>query len=154
VDILDEYIHENGQVRLLIIHGDQFDTITSEYPLITNVAAWFFHYIQKWAPHSAARWIRRTSKRWQRNSQVVQRRAVEYAMSKGCAYVTCGHTHLPLASVVDGVHYFNSGTWTDHPPCPFVAVRGGDVSLEYWPSPRVNVEEGAGIAQAAPESLR
>jgi UDP-2,3-diacylglucosamine pyrophosphatase LpxH len=154
VDILDEYIHENGRIRLLILHGDQFDTILGEYVFVTNVASWIFFYIQKWAPHSAARWIRRVSKRWQRNSQVIERRAVEYARSKDCYYVTCGHTHLPLASVVDGVHYFNSGTWTDHPPCPFVAVRGGEVTLEYWPSDRVNTETVQGIAREAPETLR
>ncbi len=47
-------------------------------------------------PHRAARWIRRISKRWQRNSQLIERRAIEYARSRGFRYVTCGHTHLPL----------------------------------------------------------
>ncbi len=27
----------------------------------------------------------------------------------------------------------NSGTWTDYPPCPFVAVQGNEVRLEGWP---------------------
>ena len=154
VELLDEYIYENGQVRLLIIHGDQFDTITSEYPLITNFAAGIFFWIQKWAPHSTARWIRRTSKRWQRNSEMVQKRAIEYAKGQGCDFVTCGHTHLPVVSRVDGVTYFNSGTWTDHPPCPFVAVKGPSVSLEYWPLTAAAAGEGEGIASAAAETLR
>ena len=80
-----------------------------------------------------ARWIRRISKRFQRNSQVVERRATEYAKSRGFRYVTCGHTHLALTSEIDGVQYFNSGTWTEAPPCPFVTVRGADVRLESWP---------------------
>jgi len=32
VDILDEYVYDNGQVRLLIMHGDQFDTIITAIP--------------------------------------------------------------------------------------------------------------------------
>src|SRR5512135_781402 len=88
-------------------------------------------------PHRAARWIRRISKRWQRNSQLIGRRAAEYAKSKGYPCVTCGHTHLPLVSEVDGVHYINSGTWTEFPPCPFVAVKGADVRLGWWPLPGI-----------------
>ena len=88
-------------------------------------------------PHRAARWIRRISKRWQRNSQLVESRAIEYARSRGFRYVTCGHTHLPLVAEHDGVHYINSGTWTDYPPCPFVAVQGREVRLLGWPQAQV-----------------
>jgi hypothetical protein len=31
------------------------------------------------------------------------------------------------------VFYLNSGTWIESPPCPFVAVKGQTVDLEYWP---------------------
>lgn len=133
VDILDEYIHDNGQVRLLILHGDQFDTFITSYKLLTEVGCAIFYFIVKWFPHRAARWVRRVTKKWQRNSELVQRRAVEYARGKGCRSVTCGHTHLPLVAEVDGVRYLNSGTWIEAPPCPFVAVEGDDVRLEYWP---------------------
>ncbi|QEH33996.1 phosphodiesterase [Aquisphaera giovannonii] len=133
VEIHDEYVFDNRQVRLLILHGDQFDTITTGYPLLTEVACGLFYYIQKWAPHRTARWIRRISKRFQRNSQVIARRASEYAAGRGFRYVTCGHTHLPVQSVHDGVFYVNSGTWTEAPPCPFVTVLGPEIHLQYWP---------------------
>lgn len=133
VEILDEYVYDNGRIKLLILHGDQFDTFTTAYPWLTEIACGIFYYIQKWMPHRAARWIRRISKRWQRNSQLIERRAVEYARSRGYWFVTCGHTHLPLVSRHDGLLYVNSGTWTEFPPCPFVAVRGNEVRLEYWP---------------------
>jgi UDP-2,3-diacylglucosamine pyrophosphatase LpxH len=156
VDILDEYIYRNGQVELLIIHGDQFDTIITEYVLLTEVASIIFFFIQKWFPHNAARWIRRMSKRWQRNSEQIKQRAIEYAKSKGCRYITCGHTHLPLEAEADGVKYFNSGTWMDNPPCPFVAVSGDRVSLEYWPTAVEGVApaEAQGIAPVAEPTIR
>jgi UDP-2,3-diacylglucosamine pyrophosphatase LpxH len=138
VEILDEYVYDNGQIRLLILHGDQFDTFITQNKLLTEVSCGLFYYIQKWMPHRASRWVRRITKRFQRNSQLVERRAVEYAKGRGFSFVTCGHTHLPLQSDVDGVRYINSGTWIEHPPCPFVSVRGGDVRLEFWP--RAGVE--------------
>ena len=133
VEILDEYVFDNHQIQLLILHGDQFDTFTTGYPWLTEIACGIFYYIQKYMPHRAARWVRRISKRWQRNSELVERRAIEYARSKGFRYVTCGHTHLPLVSESDGILYLNSGTWSDFPPCPFVVVQGSEVRLEGWP---------------------
>jgi len=135
VEIKEELIFTNGKVRLLILHGDQFDHFITKYKYITAFACGMFYYIQKLAPHRAARWIRRVSKRFQRNSELIQRSAVEYARSKGCNAVTCGHTHLPLVNDSDGVRYVNSGTWTEAPPCPFVAVQGDEVRLEWWPRP-------------------
>jgi UDP-2,3-diacylglucosamine pyrophosphatase LpxH len=160
VEILDEYVYDNGLIQLLILHGDQFDTIITDYPWLTEVACGMFYFIQKWMPHNAARWIRRITKKWQRNSQLIQRRASEYAASRGFRYVTCGHTHLPLIAESDGILYVNTGTWTEAPPCPFVIVHRGGVWLDSWPRPLEGVE-AAGDAvevasprrQSAPPSL-
>jgi UDP-2,3-diacylglucosamine pyrophosphatase LpxH len=133
VEIRDEYVFRNDRVRLLILHGDQFDTFITQYKWLTEVACGMFYFIQKLMPHRAARWIRRITKKWQRNSRVVEVRARDYARSRGFRFVTCGHTHLPMAIEVDGVGYFNTGTWIESPPCPFVTVRGSDVRLEFWP---------------------
>jgi UDP-2,3-diacylglucosamine pyrophosphatase LpxH len=149
VQILDEYVYNNAQVRLLILHGDQFDTFTTAYPWLTEIACGVFYYIQKWMPHRAARWIRRISKRWQRNSQLIERRAVDYARGRGFRFVTCGHTHLPMVALHDGVLYINSGTWTEAGPCPFVTVSGGEVRLEYWPLASSETSEDLEVPQSA-----
>ena len=133
VDILDQYVYDNGLTKLLILHGDQFDTFITSYKLLTDVTCGIFYWVQKWAPHNAARWLRRVTKRWQRNSELVERRAIEYAQSKNVPNVTCGHTHLALTAERHGVRYFNSGTWIEHPPFPFVAVVGSAVELLSWP---------------------
>jgi UDP-2,3-diacylglucosamine pyrophosphatase LpxH len=152
VQILDEYVYDNGEIRLLILHGDQFDTITTDYPWLTEIACGIFYYIQKWMPHRAARWIRRITKRFQRNSQLIARRASEYAASRGFRFVTCGHTHLGLVEEHDGVHYVNSGTWTEAPPCPFVVVQGNEVRLEYWPLSQVeSTAEPVGVGLPSSE---
>ncbi len=151
VEVLDEYVFENDQLRLLVLHGDQFDRFVNNYGLLTEVACGLFYYIQKWAPHHAARYIRRVSKRWQRSGSLIRNGAVAYAKSKGCRHVTCGHTHLPAVEMVDGVLYANSGTWTEHPPCPFVSVKGGAIRLEYWP---MAADRAAPTASAEQDSSR
>lgn len=139
VDILDEYVYENSQTSLLILHGDQFDTIITAYPWLTSLACGAFYFIQKWMPHRAARYIRRITKRWQRNSELIERRASEYAAGRGIPNVTCGHTHLPLVARTDEVCYINSGTWIEAPPCPFVVVQDAEIRLEYWPLPQAEM---------------
>lgn len=134
VEIHDEYVFDNGKIKLLILHGDQFDHFITRYRGLTDIACGLFYYIQKWFPHRAARAIRRISKRWQRNGEVVERRASDYARSRGFRFVTCGHTHLPRDVEIEGVRYVNTGTWTEHPPCPYLTVRGARLELRYWPA--------------------
>jgi UDP-2,3-diacylglucosamine pyrophosphatase LpxH len=133
VEVLDEYEFRNDAIRLLILHGDQFDRFVNNYGLLTELACGVFYYIQKWAPHRTARFVRRVSKRWQRSSESIREGAVRYSRSRGCRAIACGHTHFPGLETSQGVLYVNSGTWTEHPPCPFVAVRGREIRLEYWP---------------------
>ena len=135
VEVLDEYIYDNGATRLLILHGDQFDTFIASFKVLTNVACAIFYWMQRYFPFNVSRWIRRVTKKWQRNSEIVQEQALLYAKLKGVPNVTCGHTHLALTAEARGVRYFNSGTWIESPPCPFVAVRGATVALLTWPRP-------------------
>jgi UDP-2,3-diacylglucosamine pyrophosphatase LpxH len=154
VEVLDEYVFENDRVRLLVLHGDQFDRFVNNYGLLTEMACGVFYYVQQWAPHYAARYLRRVSKQWQRSNILIRDGAVAYAASKGCRYVTCGHTHLPGMEEVDGLIYANSGTWTEHPPCPFVSVKGDEIRVEYWPTvcaePGRSTNTGEGASGPAP----
>jgi UDP-2,3-diacylglucosamine pyrophosphatase LpxH len=133
VDVLDEYDFHNDQVRLLILHGDQFDRFVDNYGWLTELACAVFYCIQRWAPHQTARFIRRVSKRWQRSSELIRDGAVRYARSRARGYIACGHTHLPGLDTSEGVLYANSGTWTEHPPCPFITIKGREIRLQYWP---------------------
>jgi UDP-2,3-diacylglucosamine pyrophosphatase LpxH len=160
VEVLDEYVFKNEQIHLLILHGDQFDRFVNNYGWLTEIACMLFYFIQRWAPHHAARYIRRVSKKWQRSSHAIRIGAIAYARSKGIRHVTCGHTHLSSLDLFGDMLYANSGTWTEHPPCPFVSVRGGEVRLEYWPeAPRAKHVFAATIscdiqAQSRPSQAR
>ena len=49
VEILDEYVYSNGQVQLLILHGDQFDTF-DHYGWLTTLACGLFSHPEMDAP--------------------------------------------------------------------------------------------------------
>ena len=131
VEILDEYVYDNGRVRLLILHGDQFDTIITDYPWLTEIACGIFYFIQKSMPHRAGP-VDSPDHQAVAAEQRADHAACHRNMppSRGFRFVTCGHTHLPLVAEYDGVLYLNSGTWIEAPPCPFVVVQGDQVRLE------------------------
>jgi UDP-2,3-diacylglucosamine pyrophosphatase LpxH len=153
VEVVDEYVHENDRLRLLILHGDQFDRFVNNYGLLTELACGAFYYIQKWAPHHTVRYIRRVSKQWQRSSLLIRDGAVAYAASKGFRHVTCGHTHIPVLEASEGVLYANSGTWIEHPPCPFISVKGEEIRLEYWPAESAVAAPSRRAGEGAAEPL-
>ena len=136
VEILDEYVFDNGEIRLLILHGDQFDTIVTDNPWLTEIACGvLFHPEVDAAPGLA---IDPADLQEVPAEQSADRATSgRVCREPGFRFVTCGHTHLPLMAGHDGVLYINSGTWTETPPCPFVVVQGGDVRLEYWPLPQL-----------------
>jgi UDP-2,3-diacylglucosamine pyrophosphatase LpxH len=133
VDVLDEYVYDNGQVRLLILHGDQFDTIVSKHKGVTAIFSALFRGIIHILPTNWSRGIRQVSKKFQRNSPVVRRSAVAEARRRDCPAVTCGHTHAFEDVTVDGIRYINTGTWTTAPPCPYLRIRGAEMVLAFWP---------------------
>jgi UDP-2,3-diacylglucosamine pyrophosphatase LpxH len=133
VDILDEFHLDQSGLKLLIIHGDQFDTVVSNQPWITAFFSALFRGLSKILPLNLARWIRRLSKKFQRNSSVVRTRATSEAARRGFNAVTCGHTHKAEDSLENGIRYINTGTWTDQSPCPFLSVNQGVMELRYWP---------------------
>ena len=158
VEILDEYVYDNGQIQLLILHGDQFDTFITDYPWLTEIACGIFYFIQKWMPHRAARWIRRITKRWQRNSELIERRATEYAAEPGLP-VRHLRPHAPAAGSPRSTAFATSiaAPGSRLPPAPSWSFKATEVRLEYWPLPgferRRAVEEEPTAASPAPEPL-
>ena len=123
----------------MILHGDQFDTFTTAYPWLTEIACGIFYYIQKWMPHRAARWVRRISKRWQRNSQLIERRAVEYARKPRLS-VRDLRPHAPLDDIRARRRVLRQQRHVDGGPS--VSVRGGKAAAKsawntgLWPVPK------------------
>jgi len=103
--------------RLLITHGDDFDTIMPRSRIFMKV----FRLMHKMRVKLGARpvHVAEYAKKWKSFYRVlrnnVRLNAVNFAVENGYQAVTCGHTHFAEDMVVNGVRYINTGAWTEAP---------------------------------------
>lgn len=118
IKVLSEYVFLWKGKRCLAIHGHQFDRFMNKNPVIGAVAGWIYLLIQELDSRKQrfSRWIKRKSKSWLRLSKEVAQGSSAYGkFLKRAEYVFCGHTHQDYKTDAYGVHYLNSGCWTDIP---------------------------------------
>ncbi|TSC62739.1 MAG: hypothetical protein G01um101448_1082 [Parcubacteria group bacterium Gr01-1014_48] len=129
---IPEYFWEYNREKYLAIHGDSFDDIHKQNPLLANFGDIVYRAAQVILTHERplARNIKARNKRWLQASQIIARGAAEYAHTVGAKYVFCGHTHRAMHSSFPdlGVEYYNSGCWTDIPStCITVSKQGIEI---------------------------
>ena len=130
IQFYEEYIFDWDGKRILVFHGDIFDKFITNYPLITDIADFFYRTIIHLdpAPKKMGRWIKRNSKTFMRNTEKVRKGAVQYAKHRHADIVICGHTHFVEDTYEDGVQYLNPGSWTDS-PTHFVGITGDQIQV-------------------------
>lgn len=113
----EEYRWEYEGKTYLAIHGDQFDQLARERPILYAIGAYFYIYVQRLGPwtRSFCAWLKRTVKLYSRALDLVAEGAVAYARTNNVDYVFCGHTHQARAESRGRIHYYNSGGWTESP---------------------------------------
>jgi UDP-2,3-diacylglucosamine pyrophosphatase LpxH len=134
VDFVDEHIFETENSKILVLHGDIFDNFISKYPRLTTMADYFYRLLQRLdAYHDTqyyySNWAKRSSKTYTRCSEQIATRAIEYAKSKKCNVVICGHTHLVLTVAKDGIQYVNDGCWTEQ-NCHYLSINDGMIEIK------------------------
>jgi UDP-2,3-diacylglucosamine pyrophosphatase LpxH len=127
-----EYDFQSADRRVLCVHGDSWDRFLVDHPYLTNVADWFYLWMQRLS-RSLAVSAKRSSKTFLRCIERVRDEARGYAKGKKMDVVVCGHTHHAEWIKGDGQwcgrpEYYNTGCWTDH-HCHFWTVKGGDPQL-------------------------
>ena len=129
-NITEEYEWEENGDRCLAIHGHQFDSFMSKNRFVSAVASEIYLFLQKLdrKTHRFSRFIKRSSKTWLRLSEEVAEKALAYGARKKIRHVFCGHTHDPIARSKDGVHYYNTGSWTEI-PASYITIQDGKVCI-------------------------
>jgi len=104
--------------RVLIAHGHHFDTIMPTH-------RWFIHLVRAVqalrillgadAVH-VARYAKRFPTLYGILRDHVARNAIEHAREHGFEAIVCGHTHHAETREADGIHYVNTGAWTEDTP--------------------------------------
>jgi UDP-2,3-diacylglucosamine pyrophosphatase LpxH len=149
VEVVDEYEISTGGKRALFLHGHRFDDFIEKYRITTWFADWVYRLLQKIDPtHGFARWAKRSSKLFLRCTAKIEGESIQYAESKACDIVCCGHTHVATANRAGDVWYFNSGCWTEK-PCHYLTVENGRVEVRLFTEALVPVERPQLVAVPA-----
>ncbi len=113
--------------RLFITHGHNFDNVMPHNRWFIILFKWLHslriklgakpvhvaYYAKKWP--LLYRFLRRN----------VVRNAVEHARENDYESVACGHVHYPEDMIVNGIHYLNTGAWTESPTyCIYLNSEG------------------------------
>jgi UDP-2,3-diacylglucosamine pyrophosphatase LpxH len=132
IEVYFEYLLEWNDKKIMITHGDIYDKFITRYPLIADVADYFYRFIQKISPVKSKRlisaWIKRNSKTFIRNSERVRHGAIRDAQKIGADVAICGHTHLIDDTTEHGVRYLNPGSWTDA-PAHFIGITDQQIEV-------------------------
>jgi UDP-2,3-diacylglucosamine pyrophosphatase LpxH len=150
-----EHVTACGQ-RLLVTHGDEFDTAVRCSRLLAALGT---------SMYDVALWLNRRANGvrerlglpyWSLAGYLKSRigNAVEYvrrfeqaaahqARHRGYDGIVCGHIHRPRLATIDGVLYCNDGDWVDSCTA-LVELRNGELQLWQWSERR-----GAAAAIAA-----
>ena len=129
VQVLNEYIFDSGNRRMLVLHGHIFDDFIDDHPILTWIGDVIYNTLQLVdRRHYIARLAKARSKIFLHCLEKVQRKSIAYARRLACDVVMCGHTHHCAAASEGGIDYFNSGCWTEI-PATWLAVDAGEVKV-------------------------
>ncbi len=130
--------------RLLITHGDQFDSAVACGPLLNwlgdksyDLLLWLNRHCNRWRQRfglpywSLASHVKQQVGQAQQAVQQYQQAASHAARSGGYDGIVCGHIHVPACSDDNGVLYLNCGDWVDS--CSALAEsHSGELQLLHW----------------------
>lgn len=121
-----------GEKKYLVCHGDLWDD-SMQYPdWVIWVADQVYLTTQRIDPsHRLARQLKKRCKFMVGAIETLRRRATAHARERGAAGIILGHTHVVGSSHTDGVHYLNSGCWTEN-PSSFIGIHDGMAVGYHW----------------------
>ncbi len=120
------YIHESGDKKYFIVHGDLFDSVTSKLKWIAKLGD-IGYTILLWINRHYNTYRAKRGLSYYSLSQAIKAKVksavsfvgdyetqlVKVAQNRNCDGIICGHIHQPANKYIDGVHYLNSGDWVE-----------------------------------------
>ncbi len=142
--IVKDMIYESNGKRHYIVHGDIFDSITSNFKWIAKLGDIGYTFLL-WLNRQYNNRRRRKGLPYFSLSQAIKnkvKQAIKYiddfesqlvtmAKYKNCDAIICGHIHQPAIKTIDGVTYLNSGDWVESMTA-LVEDFSGEWSLAYY----------------------
>lgn len=121
-----DYILEGKNKKYYVVHGDIFDSVSSNLKWIAklgslgyNFLLWlnkFYNYYRKKRgkpPYSFSKRIKSKVKSAVSPTSSYEKKLTSLAKMKGCQGIICGHTHKPNMKKLGEIQYMNSGDWVE-----------------------------------------
>ncbi len=121
-----DYVLKSGDKSFYVVHGDIFDSITSQmkwlsqlgdvgYTFLLWINKYYNNYrVKRGLPYySLSQSIKLKVKSAVSYISDYEDKLSELARSKGCDGVICGHIHHPEMKDLNGMKYMNSGDWVE-----------------------------------------
>ena len=124
--ICRDMIYESAGKKYFIVHGDVFDSITSQFKWIAKLGdigytflLWLnrqynFRRMKKGLPYfSLSQSIKAKVKQAVKYVDDFENQLSSMARYKNCDGIICGHIHQPAKKEINGISYLNSGDWVE-----------------------------------------
>ncbi len=119
LQVCDFYSWEAHGRRHLAVHGDRFDRLLTNHPVLTDVGGRLMSFAQRRLGYGRLPWLDRRRNRRIGLTGKVRRGAMAFARDRGGEVIFCGHTHDALHERLEApgaaVEYVNTGCWTRRP---------------------------------------
>ena len=154
VQVYQEYEWSYRGIRHLAIHGHQYDRFLVNNRVLSDVLTAFHYQMQKLAfgQKRIVGFLERFDTVWLRLSGKVAAGALAQGRARNVHRIFCGHTHEAMQLTLDGVEYFNTGSWTQA-KATYVTVHEEGVRIHEYderPDDRDSGEErGDAVAEIA-----
>lgn len=145
IRVVHDVVHEtaDGQ-RLLVVHGDGFDTIVREMKWLALAGSLAydaalklngaFNMSRRWLGlryWSLSGWLKDQVKAAVNFVEDYERALAAEARRRNLTGVICGHVHKPVMRMIDGMTYLNDGDWVENCTA-LVEHRDGRLEILSW----------------------
>jgi UDP-2,3-diacylglucosamine pyrophosphatase LpxH len=162
IEVERDCVHETAAgVRLLVLHGDEFDGVVKCSPLLAAIGGWaydFTLYLNRWfnrarrlfgLPYwSLATYLKERVRNAVDYIANFEHAAARAASRRGLDGVVCGHIHRPEVATIDGLLYCNDGDWVESCTA-LVEDRNGRLAIWRWS----DMHAGLHVAEQAVPAL-
>ncbi|MES2789427.1 MAG: UDP-2,3-diacylglucosamine diphosphatase [Planctomycetota bacterium] len=163
VSLSDEFIHVTADGRrLLVIHGDQFDTVVRHARWLSLVGDAGYNFLL-WVNGAFNACRRRLGFGYWSLSAYIKHKVkqatsaiarfedavIRHARDLQCDGVVCGHIHTPTIHEHQGLMYYNTGDWVESCTA-LVEQSDGELRLIRWSGDRHRSTRGSRRSIVAP----
>lgn len=126
IKVQRDYIHQSGNKKFYVVHGDVFDSVTSQLKWVARLGDVGYTFLL-WLNQVYNSYRTKRGLPYYSLSQAVKQKvktAVNYisdfeeqivllAEIKKCDGIICGHIHHPAIKTIKNIVYMNSGDWVE-----------------------------------------